>query len=390
LRDVQDTETLYMLGESVVPPHEISLFPLDEEMARDPFYKSNDELGIAPRREEPQRSQNDQDVPRYLRPLDARLGKNFVRTVAMSAEKAGPLKELKEEFPVLPLREDVPVDIPYLDPTQRFPEETTVADGNAPGGFRVIGPPHGKFQIPSRLPGGYELVAYNPSKRKVLIGFGEAGYVLFDRDFAALFGDEGMVSDFIGETEQSVEFRHDHALALVLGRVVLEVAVNSLMFLGSAAGGLSDDFLGAASTEIATGDALGEGTAADTIPTKAPESKIVSEPQKLAETEPYTEPEAVLPAAKRKPPVQPSAPATWRGTLNAFGQKIGWPAAGKIKVPAESADLATLRNAGITEQWAVEQEQVYREVARLNPTNPTAALRAEWLGRIAVRLRGAP
>jgi hypothetical protein len=258
LRDVQDTETLYMLGESVVPPHEISLFPLDEEMARDPFYKSNDELGIAPRREEPQRSQNDQDVPRYLRPLDARLGKNFVRTVAMSAEKAGPLKELKEEFPVLPLREDVPVDIPYLDPTQRFPEETTVADGNAPGGFRVIGPPHGKFQIPSRLPGGYELVAYNPSKRKVLIGFGEAGYVLFDRDFAALFGDEGMVSDFIGETEQSVEFRHDHALALVLGRVVLEVAVNSLMFLGPEAGGLADEFLGEASTEIATGDALGE------------------------------------------------------------------------------------------------------------------------------------
>jgi len=38
---------------------------------------------------------------------------------------------------------------------------------------------------------------------------------------------------------------------------------------------------------------------------------------------------------------------------------------------------------------AVEQARIYREVARLNPSNPTAAIRAEWLEVIAVRLRGA-
>jgi hypothetical protein len=94
--------------------------------------------------------------------------------------------------------------------------------------------------------------------------------------------------------------------------------------------------------------------------------------------------------AVRKPPVQPSAPPGWKGTLNAFGKEIGWPAQGEVKVAAEAADLAKLRNAGVTEQWATEQAQIYREVARMNPSNPSAALRADWLAKIAERLRGTP
>jgi outer membrane protein OmpA-like peptidoglycan-associated protein len=107
-------------------------------------------------------------------------------------------------------------------------------------------------------------------------------------------------------------------------------------------------------------------------------------------TIPQFEEEGAKKPAKRVPPVQPSTPAAWKGTFGAFGEEIGWPAAGKIKVPARAVDLAKLRNAGVTEQWAVEQAQIYREVARLNPANPTAALRAEWLGNIAVRLGAAP
>jgi hypothetical protein len=91
---------------------------------------------------------------------------------------------------------------------------------------------------------------------------------------------------------------------------------------------------------------------------------------------------------KRTPDVQPSAPAAWKGTLNDFGKEIGWPTGGKANVPAASADLAKLRSAGVTETWAAEQAQIYREVLRLNPANPTAKMRAEWLEAIAARLRG--
>lgn len=94
--------------------------------------------------------------------------------------------------------------------------------------------------------------------------------------------------------------------------------------------------------------------------------------------------------APRKPPVQPSAPPSWKGSLNAFGKEIGWPESGAAKVRANAADLAKLRKAGVTEQWAAEQAKIYREVARMNQKNPTAALRAEWLAEIAGRLRGEP
>jgi hypothetical protein len=99
--------------------------------------------------------------------------------------------------------------------------------------------------------------------------------------------------------------------------------------------------------------------------------------------------EAVKQAGKRTPAVQPSAPPGWKGTLNDFGQKVGWPVGGQARVAAEAADLVKLRNMGVTQQWASAQAQIYREVARLNPQNPTAVLRAEWLEKIAARLGGA-
>lgn len=92
--------------------------------------------------------------------------------------------------------------------------------------------------------------------------------------------------------------------------------------------------------------------------------------------------------AKRTPLQKPSAPPDWRGTINAFGKEIGWPAAGRIEIPADRVSLATLRRAGVTAHWATQQARIYRDVARLNPRNPTAALRAAWLDTIAVRLRG--
>jgi hypothetical protein len=84
----------------------------------------------------------------------------------------------------------------------------------------------------------------------------------------------------------------------------------------------------------------------------------------------------------------PSAPAGWSGTQSEFGKEVEWPVRGKIVTPAENADLAKLQRAGVTEQWATEQAKIYREIARANPSNPTAALRAEWLEKIAARLHG--
>jgi len=86
----------------------------------------------------------------------------------------------------------------------------------------------------------------------------------------------------------------------------------------------------------------------------------------------------------------PSAPATWLGTQSAFGKEIEWPARGKIITPAEQIDLAKLQRAGVTEQWATQQAKIYREIAKDNPGNPTAALRAAWLEKVAARLRGGP
>jgi hypothetical protein len=91
---------------------------------------------------------------------------------------------------------------------------------------------------------------------------------------------------------------------------------------------------------------------------------------------------------KMKPDVKPSAPKGWKGTMSEFGEKIGWPAQGKTKIPAEKVDLRALREASVTQEWASEQAAIYREVARMNPKNPTATLRADWLEKIANRLGG--
>jgi hypothetical protein len=83
----------------------------------------------------------------------------------------------------------------------------------------------------------------------------------------------------------------------------------------------------------------------------------------------------------------PTVPATWPGTAGAFGKEIGWPAQGKIQTPAETADLEKLQRAGVTQEWATEQAKIYRSIKKANPGNPTAELRAEWLEKMAERLR---
>jgi hypothetical protein len=100
-----------------------------------------------------------------------------------------------------------------------------------------------------------------------------------------------------------------------------------------------------------------------------------------------------IPCEKVTPSVAgviPSPPASWSGTPNDFGKEIDWPAQGKVRTPAASADLAKLRRAGVTEQWASEQAKIYRDIAAQNPRNPSATLRAEWLEKIAERLRNEP
>lgn len=95
-------------------------------------------------------------------------------------------------------------------------------------------------------------------------------------------------------------------------------------------------------------------------------------------TDPESEPEP----EKKKP----SAPAGWPGTQSEFGDEIEWPARGKIITPAEDVDLAKLQKAGVTEEWATEQAEIYRGIAAANPGNPSAALRADWLEKVANRL----
>jgi hypothetical protein len=86
----------------------------------------------------------------------------------------------------------------------------------------------------------------------------------------------------------------------------------------------------------------------------------------------------------------PTPPIGWSGSPAAFGKEIGWPAQGKIVTSAEEVDLAKLRRAGVTEEWASEQAKIYRQIAQNNPKNPSAALRADWLEKVAARLRGGP
>jgi hypothetical protein len=113
---------------------------------------------------------------------------------------------------------------------------------------------------------------------------------------------------------------------------------------------------------------------------------------KVEQKPPATETKPSTP--EQKPPgaadTAPSPPAGWSGTPNEFGKEIEWPGQGKIKTPAENVDLAKLRRAGVTEKWATEQAKIYRDIAKANPRNPSATLRAEWLEKIAGRLRNEP
>jgi len=158
----------------------------------------------------------DQPVPPYLWELESRLRPWADKQIRMWADETGPLDTLTSQFPQLPLREDVPIDIPYINP-EHPPEFKLVEDRSVKEGFRVVGPPHGEFLLHSQLPGGYELIAYDPMKGRVLIGRSRIGYVLGDEMFAALFGEEGIISNMFEESEALPKLLHDKPwLPLVL------------------------------------------------------------------------------------------------------------------------------------------------------------------------------
>ncbi|MCW5850773.1 MAG: hypothetical protein KIT87_11920 [Anaerolineae bacterium] len=105
--------------------------------------------------------------------------------------------------------------------------------------------------------------------------------------------------------------------------------------------------------------------------------------------EPATPPGTPPPAKATKP----SAPPGYKGPQHKFGDEIGWPKEHKgsaTEVPPEKADLGKLRQYGGDENWASEQAQLYRDIAKKNPKNPTAARRADWLDQVANRLKNEP
>jgi hypothetical protein len=158
----------------------------------------------------------DEGIPPYLWSIESRLRPQADKQIKMWAEEIGPLATLTSKFPELPLREGVPIDIPYIN-LEHPPEFTLVEDPSAEGGFRAVGPPHGEFLLHSQLAGGYELVAYDPMKGKVLIGRYGIGYVLNDEMFAALFGKDGLISGMFEEFEALPKLLHDKPwLPLVL------------------------------------------------------------------------------------------------------------------------------------------------------------------------------
>jgi hypothetical protein len=136
----------------------------------------------------------------------------------------------------------------------------------------------------------------------------------------------------------------------------------------------------------AAADIPGKAPAVDTPPPAG--QKVPTVEQKPPATE--TKPSTAEPKTPGAADTAPSPPAGWSGTPNEFGKEIEWPGQGKIKTPAENVDLAKLRRAGVTEKWATEQARIYRDIAKANPRNPSATLRAEWLEKIAGRLRNEP
>jgi len=106
------------------------------------------------------------------------------------------------------------------------------------------------------------------------------------------------------------------------------------------------------------------------------------------------------PARPGRPAVKPSKPKGWPGSFSQLGDRIGWPERnvkrpgepGRSEVSAENVDLAVIRSTGIDEAWAAEQANVYAAIAasEIGRNNPSARLRAEWLARLAERLRNEP
>jgi hypothetical protein len=130
-----------------------------------------------------------------------------------------------------------------------------------------------------------------------------------------------------------------------------------------------------------------EPTVEETLPSKAP-------PKAPADTE-------TAKVRPGRPAAKPEAPRTWKGKgLNEFGERIRWPARhlrapnvpGKNEIPVEQVNLDDVRAAGVDEAWARQQARVYRDIANspMGARNPSARPRADWLERLADRLRDAP
>jgi len=150
------------------------------------------------------------------------------------------------------------------------------------------------------------------------------------------------------------------------------------------------------------------------VETRAPEPHkpaVTTEPPKpTVPTEPPTTvpPSRQLPPARQpsppvrpgRPAARPEAPRTWKGTLNEFGKRLGWPARstkapnvpGKTELPVEKVNLDDVRAMGVDEAWARQQAKVYRDIAdsKIGARNPSARPRADWLERLADRLRDEP
>jgi hypothetical protein len=199
------------------------------------------------------------------------------------------------------------------------------------------------------------------------------------------------LEDWVDSAGHHITFREVNEKAVEIGKAQLTFQTWFVPVIFATLGAYSGVGAGRAPAEPPAERGAPKPTTGIGDDPKATADKLANEPkpaESLTETSPA--PPKASGSPKRVPAQQPFAPPGWKDTLNAFGKEIGWPGAGKVKVPAATADLTKLRAAGVTEAWAVEQARIYREVARLNPSNPTAAIRAEWLEVIAVPLRGTP
>jgi hypothetical protein len=109
--------------------------------------------------------------------------------------------------------------------------------------------------------------------------------------------------------------------------------------------------------------------------TGAPEARPEGAPQGVA-----------APGRGAVKPRAPQIPEGYEGGTGQLGRDLGWPTASSDGTPVSELDLATLREKGITAEWARAEAENYRAHAEFNPNNPTAARRATWLDELADRM----